>query len=275
MHCTDCGKPNHETARFCAHCGSELTTPPAETAAEVLEADKAMPEDEEPAAEAEEHEETPEEAAAREAELQRQIRMVKIISIAGSFTIIGPILGYFVYKGLIRTAGALKYQKKNAMRVRDLIVVTAVTAVLAAILFPVFAKAREKARQTSCLSNEKQLMVALEMYSLDYDEKFTLAPWCDNIYPYTKNREILRCPAAPRLEYGYALNDAVLEQSMGALTAPSETVALFDADGGPNSTGGLELLARRHMRGADFGYMDGHCKFRMDVSPEALKIDPQ
>src|ERR1700760_4371273 len=54
----------------------------------------------------------------------------------------------------------------------ELLVVIAIIAILAAILFPVFAKVREKARQTSCLSNEKQLGLAFQQYTQDYDEKY-------------------------------------------------------------------------------------------------------
>ncbi len=56
----------------------------------------------------------------------------------------------------------------------ELLVVIAIIAVLAAILFPVFAQAREKARQTACLSNLKQMGTAVMMYSLDYDETLPL-----------------------------------------------------------------------------------------------------
>ena len=61
----------------------------------------------------------------------------------------------------------------------ELLVVIAIIAILAAILFPVFAKAREKARQTSCLSNVKQLALALIQYAQDYDERMAayLPPW--------------------------------------------------------------------------------------------------
>ncbi|MDW8052685.1 MAG: prepilin-type N-terminal cleavage/methylation domain-containing protein, partial [Armatimonadota bacterium] len=59
----------------------------------------------------------------------------------------------------------------------ELLVVIAIIAILAAILFPVFAQAREKARQTMCTSNMKQIGLAIVMYLNDYDEKFFIQPW--------------------------------------------------------------------------------------------------
>ncbi|MFO7945561.1 MAG: DUF1559 domain-containing protein [Armatimonadota bacterium] len=93
----------------------------------------------------------------------------------------------------------------------ELLVVIAIIAILAAILFPVFARAREKARQTSCLSNAKQLGLAVQMYVQDYDGTFPKAimyPACDMgelgynyghwyvlMYPYVKNGQVYRCPS--------------------------------------------------------------------------------
>ncbi len=89
----------------------------------------------------------------------------------------------------------------------ELLVVIAIIAILAAILFPVFARAREKARQTSCLSNVKQLGLADLMYAQDYDERFVryyqympyptaLYWWGDLLQPYVSNRQILECPSS-------------------------------------------------------------------------------
>lgn len=92
----------------------------------------------------------------------------------------------------------------------ELLVVIAIIAILAAILFPVFAQAREKARQASCLSNIKQLGLATEMYLQDYDEMWGGAThnqnnpfpitYYNNIWyvildPYMKNQNILACPS--------------------------------------------------------------------------------
>jgi len=91
----------------------------------------------------------------------------------------------------------------------ELLVVIAIIAILAAILFPVFAKAREKARQSSCLSNLKQIGLAFMQYAQDYDERLptdwiTLpggTPWTDRyswramISPYMKNTQIFSCPS--------------------------------------------------------------------------------
>jgi prepilin-type N-terminal cleavage/methylation domain-containing protein/prepilin-type processing-associated H-X9-DG protein len=80
----------------------------------------------------------------------------------------------------------------------ELLVVIAIIAILAAILFPVFAQAREKARAISCLSNTKQSGLAIAMYTQDYDETLLKmgdgVDWWSEIYPYTKNLSMYLCP---------------------------------------------------------------------------------
>jgi prepilin-type N-terminal cleavage/methylation domain-containing protein/prepilin-type processing-associated H-X9-DG protein len=89
----------------------------------------------------------------------------------------------------------------------ELLVVIAIIAILAAILFPVFAKAREKARQTSCLSNVKQIGLAVLSYAQDYDEMYPRAAagasgtprtyYFQILTPYIKNKQIWKCPSIP------------------------------------------------------------------------------
>ncbi|MBC8143645.1 MAG: prepilin-type N-terminal cleavage/methylation domain-containing protein [Armatimonadetes bacterium] len=83
----------------------------------------------------------------------------------------------------------------------ELLMVIAIIAILAAILFPVFAQAREKARQTACLSNLKQLGLSLSMYGQDYDETLMTTQldglrWPQLLAPYIKQRSFVTCPSA-------------------------------------------------------------------------------
>ncbi len=101
--------------------------------------------------------------------------------------------------------------KRQGFTLIELLVVIAIIAILAAILFPVFAKAREKARQASCASNLKQLGLGLMQYSQDNDELLCAAwngnngwqdsdpatgkyKWMDMIYPYVKSNGVYHCP---------------------------------------------------------------------------------
>ncbi|HUV85274.1 MAG TPA: DUF1559 domain-containing protein [Methanosarcinales archaeon] len=151
----------------------------------------------------------------------------------------------------------------------ELLVVIAIIAILAAILFPVFAKAREKARQTSCLSNLKQISLAVTMYGQDYDErapwlKYIAAwgdgmGWTETINPYIKNQQIYRCPSADSSKYTYCMNAAAMcVYTVGGPTLPwapsgvaafdlvgsrydaSKAVLVFDAIGGPPAGGTMD-----------------------------------
>jgi prepilin-type N-terminal cleavage/methylation domain-containing protein/prepilin-type processing-associated H-X9-DG protein len=93
-------------------------------------------------------------------------------------------------------------EKRRGFTLIELLVVIAIIAILAAILFPVFAQAREKARQTQCVSNIKQLGTGIAMYVQDYDELMPLflipsprSTWGGQIQPYIKNWEMYRCPS--------------------------------------------------------------------------------
>jgi len=144
----------------------------------------------------------------------------------------------------------------------ELLVVIAIIAILAAILFPVFAKVREKARQTSCLSNEKQLGLGFLQYAQDNDERyFTGVPdktdssgnyegegegWGGSVYPYVKSVGVFKCPddnttaynGAPPVSYAFngewicrPTNDGGLGGSTTGYTSPSVTVLLCEAFG--------------------------------------------
>jgi len=127
----------------------------------------------------------------------------------------------------------------------ELLVVIAIIAILAAILFPVFAKAREKARQASCSSNLKQLTLAILQYAQDYDETLPeryrsgYGQWCNaHIAPYLKNTQITICPSVRSTgAYGYA-QDYLNRRTLADIRSPSETVIICDAGKVFTSSGG-------------------------------------
>src|SRR5947209_15554543 len=103
---------------------------------------------------------------------------------------------------------SLSAVRRSGFTLIELLVVIAIIAILAAIRFPVFAKAREKARQAACGSNCRQIGLALMMYAQDYDETLVMRyygakgelSWKDVMAPYLKSTDIYRCPSNPRAQ---------------------------------------------------------------------------
>jgi prepilin-type N-terminal cleavage/methylation domain-containing protein/prepilin-type processing-associated H-X9-DG protein len=132
----------------------------------------------------------------------------------------------------------INYNQRRGFTLIELLVVIAIIAILAAILFPVFAQAREKARSISCLSNQKQLALGVMMYIQDYDEAFPLGiaryngswfnggfsfpqgwdnppdaafeeassvTWANSLQPYIKNGQMFGCPSAAKTDIGWSV----------------------------------------------------------------------
>ena len=183
----------------------------------------------------------------------------------------------------------------------ELLVVIAIISILASILFPVFSRARAKARQAACISNQKQILLAFKMYCEDFDEMLPLGEyvpvngenglflqgrqqWYDEVFPYVRNSELYRCPEIRRLQPGYGMNTVASGEALGAFYDASIKILTTDmlnaADpttnlgiwqvgwNGGNIKGG-NVHVDRHNDGAVYGFLDGHVKWHKEAAVKA------
>ncbi|MGV3722603.1 MAG: DUF1559 domain-containing protein [Actinomycetota bacterium] len=170
----------------------------------------------------------------------------------------------------------------------ELLVVIAIIAILAAILFPVFARAREAARATSCRSNVKQIMTAIMMYTQDYDETLhyhdgRTAPqtcWAAIMNPYIKNGNVWKCASdatatnvwdGSATDYGISYGWSwtwMNGMSLASIQKPADTIGVTDAtnwvsrawDNYPVVAPNYYPVVYRHSEMANIGFLDGHVK---------------
>jgi prepilin-type N-terminal cleavage/methylation domain-containing protein len=148
----------------------------------------------------------------------------------------------------------LRRRARAGFTLVELLVVIAIIAILAGMLFPVFAQAREAGRKASCLSNVRQLVAAVNMYATDHEDtlphqRFGLAgllgaSWMNQISPYVKNGQIFRCPTDPNefhtwdqsphdLTVSYGYNFMFLNSTgLAEVNKPADTIVLLDSSGG-------------------------------------------
>jgi prepilin-type N-terminal cleavage/methylation domain-containing protein/prepilin-type processing-associated H-X9-DG protein len=167
----------------------------------------------------------------------------------------------------------------------ELLVVIAIIAILAAILLPVFAKARENARKATCQSNERQLAMGMLQYTQDYDELlprgYTTPPsrdWKTDVTPYLKNSQIFTCPSAPGQgsAYGYNWDLATSTgRSLAYLNEPARTCLLneiaqsVDRSIPWNTTATTDTRfcpGPHHNDGMNMVFADGHVKWLIKTS---------
>jgi prepilin-type N-terminal cleavage/methylation domain-containing protein/prepilin-type processing-associated H-X9-DG protein len=180
----------------------------------------------------------------------------------------------------------------------ELLVVIAIIAILAAILFPVFAQARDKARQATCLSNCRQIGLAVQMYAQDWEESLPLdshsgdAGWLTTLQAYSKSKLLNRCPSDPSSNFNqtngrltsYAINFYLTPgggyATLASAPSPAQVVYLAEAVNNKpladhfhpilwakrkgSSTvidPRTEIQVDRHGGGGIYVFMDGHAKW--------------
>jgi len=160
----------------------------------------------------------------------------------------------------------------------ELLVVIAIIAILASILFPVFSRAREKARESACISNLKQITIALMMYTSDYDNLLPLANeypatsspnaahkqgppgLLDVLAPYTKNTQIFRCPSD---KDGYYKEQGTSYDYANGLQMPGMLPESMDSPWGQDPVKVpivFDYSVDWHAKGPVIAYCDGHVK---------------
>jgi prepilin-type processing-associated H-X9-DG protein len=153
--------------------------------------------------------------------------------------------------------------------------VIAIIAILAAILFPVFARAREKARQTTCTNNQRQIALSITMYGQDHNEVLP----DDKVWGLiSADPGILKCPTNGKLTNGYGYSGALIGVSIGDVASPSDEFVTADSNSSTSTPANILNLEgqydTRHTGSAIISYLDGHvgvCKSD-NLPPTAVSL---
>jgi prepilin-type processing-associated H-X9-DG protein len=152
-----------------------------------------------------------------------------------------------------------------------------VYAIVGAIAFPFFAKAREAAHATTCMSNVKQISTCMMMYSGENDDTLPASgKWVEAVSVYLHNDGILQCPSEKTHGTCYAMNSKLNIISVKKIKSPIDTVMIFESNPMDNPNGGKELLPYpgRHSHTNNIGFADGHVKWIRDEDLASVKWDP-
>lgn len=253
MRCPTCGRDNPETSFYCGGCGASLSASPQP---------RATTGPSEPARTS---------GLAVASLVLAVLGFVCILPVIG--VLLGLILGIIALISIHRSGGRLAGQ---GLALAAVIISGAwllFVPVLAAILFPLVSQSRQKAQQAQCLSNVKQIGLAIAMYSVDWDERMPLkANWADAALPYVRRPEVFCCPSTRQNDTSvrsYAYNEFLHGYHVNQVAAPRLVAMVFDSKAlGSNPSGGLSLVAMRHNDGAVIAFVDGRVSW---FSDERLK----
>ncbi|HXI70734.1 MAG TPA: DUF4190 domain-containing protein [Verrucomicrobiae bacterium] len=204
-----------------------------------------------------------------------------VLGILGMFTcgltaLFGLILGIIAMVRVKNSGGKLS---GNGLALAGIIVSAIflfMIPIFAAMLLPALAAAKQKAQTINCVNNEKQLALAVRIYSGDNGNHFPpAATWCDAINSAVGSSKVFQCPAATsgaRCDYAYNVKLDGLEESK----VDPNTVMIFEADAGWNANGGSELMPgrARHSRTFVVAFADGSVRQLRENQLSTLRWDP-
>lgn len=205
-----------------------------------------------------------------------------VLGILGMFTcgltaLVGLILGIVALVKVKGSKGALKGDGLALAGIIVSAIFLLMLPIFAAMMLPALAAAKQKAQEINCISNEKQLALAVKMYENDNNDHFPpAATWCDSLKSYTGgSQNIFKCPGAnPSSRCDYAFNAKL--DGLDESKADPSTVMIFESDGGWNASGGSDSMIStpRHAHMFVVALVDGSVQQVSESELNSLRWDP-
>jgi prepilin-type processing-associated H-X9-DG protein len=196
----------------------------------------------------------------------------------GITSLVGLVLGIIALVRINKSKGQLGGQGMALAGTIVSAIFLLFAPMMAALLLPALARAKQKASSVQCMNNLKQLSLGVIMYANDNKDQFpTGTSWCDLIMPYERASQPFVCPQGkPGQRSHYAFNAKLVGRQLKDVQAPSETVLIFETDGGWDVAGGRELLPAtpRHSGAHAIAFADGHVEIVRSVRLQKLRWDP-
>ena len=196
----------------------------------------------------------------------------------GLTSLVGLVLGIIALVRINKSGGQLGGKGLAVAGTTVSAALLLLMPILAALLLPGLAKAKQKANHIQCMSNVKMLNLGVMMYASDNNDLFPAGTnWCDVLMPYVQNAQAYVCSSGKQGQRcHYALNARVAGREMKDIQSPAQTVLIFEAEGGWNVSGDRELLPAksRHSGAYVIGFADGHAEVVPAARLDKLRWDP-
>jgi len=242
MQCQHCGKENEGAAPQCAHCGAMLAS-----ATQPLPTNRMA---------------------------TTSLVLAAVGFVLSPLLLVALILGIIAQVQISRSRGKLA---GSGMAIAAICISLVAIPLHAALLYPVIARANESAHKMECMTNVRNLAIAMNMYACDYDGFPTPADrWNESLDEYVGNRSALTCPKSPQSRSACAFVSVLSTAGVEAVSDPSRQISIFESDAGWNAAGGKELLPRtpRHLGGDNYGFVDGHATWFPRTAVDELEWTP-